>query len=192
MQEQLRRVCARVVWLRAGRVHQDGAAQEVPSQCARPTDERSGDFAAAASGGFRCGTGQVRIASLQFEDVEGRPTGQLPAGAGLVLRLRCTRDGRVPAAHLGVSLRRVGSDASLVDLTTNASGVGAVLFTDEGGLRLVLDRVDFEPGVYWLDCGAYAVDWESVYDHRRDWQRLMTTGPPGNGRVQPPLSWDVE
>ncbi len=59
-------------------------------------------------------------------------------------------------------------------------------------LRLVLDRVDFEPGVYWLDCGAYAVDWESVYDHRRDWQRLMTIGPPGNGRVQPPLSWDVE
>ncbi len=97
----------------------------------------------------------------------------------------------VDRAHFGVSLRRVGTDNALVDLTTEGSGAGAVPLLDAGRVALTVDRLDLEPGTYWVDAGAYAVDWAVPLDYRWDATGVRVLGTPGHGPVQPPHRWTV-
>jgi lipopolysaccharide transport system ATP-binding protein len=76
-----------------------------------------------------------------------------------------------------------------VDLTTDRSGAGTVLLRDSGIITLTLDRLDLEPGEYWVDVGVFSDDWETVYDYRWDSVRLTILGSSTDGVVQPPHRW---
>nr|WP_276611092.1 ATP-binding cassette domain-containing protein [Kineococcus siccus] len=191
----LRRLATRAVWLRAGTVHAAGPAPVVLDAYERSLDERAGPPRPLGDGGFRKGDGRVRLTAVGCTGADGAE-GAVERGGALAVVLDYERadDGRTPPvarAHFGVSLRRVGEQAAVVDLTTEASGAGAVALRGAGRTTLVLDRLDLAPGEYWVDAGVYADDWEVPHDYRWDSVRVVVLGPPGSGPVQPPHTWST-
>jgi lipopolysaccharide transport system ATP-binding protein len=185
----LQRLATGVVWLRSGRVHAQGSPDELLDAY-----ERSNDANAPPQeldgGGYRRGNGQVLIEAIECISTGDGPPGTVPLGGGLTVRLEYRSDAPVGGAHVSVALRRVATELPVVDLTTGASGAGTVLLGASGGITLTLERVDLEPGDYWVDAGIYSADWETVYDYRWDRVRLTVLGhPSSNGCVQPPHRW---
>jgi lipopolysaccharide transport system ATP-binding protein len=188
---QLRRLATDAVWLRSGRVHTRGPAAEVMDAYERSMDERAGPPVPLAAGGYRKGSGQVLITSITCRGSQDAPLGSTGLGGALTVEIAYRRREAVQRAHFGVSLRRVGTDNALVDLTTEASGAGAVPLLDTGRVALTVERLDLEPGTYWVDAGVYAVDWEVPFDYHWDATQVRVVGAPGHGPVQPPHRWAV-
>ncbi len=185
----LRRLSTRIVWLRAGAVYAEGPAGEVLDAYERSLDERAGPPQELSDGGFRKGNGDVVIEAIACIGTQDAAPGCTVLGGGLIVSLDYRRHAAVRAANFSVSLRRVGTDVRLVDLTTEASGGGAVPLADAGRISVVLDRVDLEPGAYWVDAGIYSADWEVPLDYRWDSTRVVVAGRSRGGRVQPPHRW---
>ena len=188
---QLRRLATDAVWLRSGRVHARGPAAEVMDAYERSMDERAGPPVPLAAGGYRKGSGRVLITSITCRGSQDAPPGSTGLGGALTVEIDYRRHEAVDRAHFGVSLRRVGTDNALVDLTTEGSGAEAVPLLDAGRVALTVDRLDLEPGTYWVDAGAYAVDWAVPFDYRWDATQVRVLGTPGHGPVQPPHRWTV-
>jgi lipopolysaccharide transport system ATP-binding protein len=185
----LRRLTTGVVWLRSGRVHAQGPADRLLDAYERSMDEQAGPPESLPEGGFRKGSGEVLITGVSCTGSSDEPPGSTALGGGLTVRLDYCRHAQVNAAQFSVSLRRVDTDAPLVDLTTEASGAGRVRLADRGRISLVLDRVVLQPGAYWVDVGVYSDDWETPYDYRWDSMRVLVTGTATGGSVQPPHRW---
>jgi lipopolysaccharide transport system ATP-binding protein len=183
----LRRLSTRAIWLRAGIVHAEAEAGQLLDTYERSLDERAGPPQALDGGGFRKGEGSALLTAISCHGTGGAHT--VEHGGALAIRLDYRRVRPVPTAHVSVSLRPVGGDTALVDLTTAASGAGPVELHDNGSVELVLDRVDLAPGKYWVDAGLYRTDWEVPFDYRWDSVQVVVTGPGGNGLVQPPHRW---
>jgi lipopolysaccharide transport system ATP-binding protein len=185
----LERLATGVVWLRSGRVHAQGRPDEVLDAYERSQDANAPPQE-LAGGGYRRGNGQVLITGVECVGTVAGSRGAVQLGSGLTVRLEYRSDAAVGAAHASVSLRRLATDLRVVDLTTGASGAGTVLLGTSGGITLTLDRVDLEPGDYWVDAGIYSADWETVYDYWWDRVRLRVLGSAStNGYVQPPHRW---
>jgi lipopolysaccharide transport system ATP-binding protein len=189
--DHLHRLATGVVWLRGGKVHAKGDANELLDTYERSQDDKGGPPQPLSGGGYRRGDGQVLIDVVSCIASQDTPAGTTRLGAGLTVRLAYRRDAPVTFAHFSVSLRRVGTDLRLVDVTTGASGGGTVLLQDSGTVTLTLDRLDLEPGDYWVDTGVYSEDWETVYDYRWDSVHLAVLGSSTNGWVQPPHRWNT-
>ncbi len=187
----LRRLATGVLWLRAGTVHARGDADELLEAYERSLDEMAGPPRELPGGGFRKGTGDVLLTGISCVGTQDAPPGSTFLGGSLTVRLDYLRQAAVRSAHFGLSLRRVGTDVRLVDLTTDASGAGPVQLQDEGRITVTLDRLDLEPGAYWVDAGVYSGDWETSYDYRWESVRLLVVGLASNGPVQPPHRWSV-
>jgi hypothetical protein len=170
-------------------VHARGPAAELLDAYERSLDERAGTPQPLDGGGFRKGTGGVLLTAITCRGTEGSPLGSTVQGGALTVGLDYCRTSADEQAHFSVSLRRVGSDSPLVDLTTESSGAGPVPLTARGSVTIVLDRVDLEPGAYWVDAGIYSADWEVPLDYRWDSTRVVVAGRSRGGRVQPPHRW---
>ena len=189
--DHLRRLATEVVWLRSGTVYARGEAGELLDSYERSLDEQAGPPQELDGGGFRKGTGGVLLTAIGVRGTEGSPAGSTAQGGALTVRLDYRRHGPTAQAHFSVALRRVGADSPLVDLTTEASGAGAVPLADEGSVTVAFDRLDLEPGAYWVDAGIYSTDWEVPLDYRWDTTRVVVAGRNSSGRVQPPHRWSA-
>jgi lipopolysaccharide transport system ATP-binding protein len=187
----LRRLATRAVWLRDGTVYADGGPDEVLDAYEASLDERSGPPQAISAGGFRKGSGEVRIHGIVSTGSEGAGTGATRLGGALTVTIAYRRESSVTHANASVALRRVGGDAKVIDLTTEASGAGPVPLAESGTLSLTIDRLDLAPGAYWLDAGMYSTDWDVLYDYHWDAARLLVVGAGMNGPLQPPHRWGV-
>jgi lipopolysaccharide transport system ATP-binding protein len=187
--DHLRRLATDVVWLRSGTVYARGTAADVLDAYERSIDERAGPTEELPEGGYRKGDGRVLITGLSHTGAQDAPTGSTPLGGGLTVRVQYQNQAGVDRAFFSVSLRRVGTSAPIVDLTTEASGAGAVPLEAKGHVTLTLDRLDLEPGAYWIDTGVYSTDWEVPHDYRWDCVKVLVVGSPTSGSVQPPHRW---
>jgi lipopolysaccharide transport system ATP-binding protein len=187
----LRRLATDVIWLRGGVVHARGPASELLDAYERSLDERAGPTQELADGGFRKGDGRVLITGISCVGMQDAPAGSTLLGSGLSVRIDYRRQEPVDNAFFSVSLRRVGADTPVVDLTTEASGAGAVPLSAQGHVTLTLDRVDLEPGAYWVDAGIYSTDWEVPLDYRWDCVKVLVVGFTTSGTVQPPHRWSI-
>ena len=186
----LRRLATDVLWLVGGEVQARGPAGELLDAYERSLDEGVGPPQQMADGGYRRGTADALITGIACRGTHEGAAGIVVLGHGVTVHVDYRRDAPIANAHVSVSLRAVGSDVRVVDLTTGNSGVGTVPLSDTGTLSLALDRVDLEPGEYWVDVGLYSPDWETVYDYRWDWAKLVVHGTrSSNGAVQPPHRW---
>lgn len=189
---QLRRLATDVVWLRSGTVHARGPAAEVLDAYERSLDERAGPTQELPDGGYRKGDGRVLVTGISCTGAQDAPAGATVLGGGLTVRIRYrTVDDSVTSGLFSVSLRRVGTDAPVVDLTTEASRAGSVPLAGTGEVTLTLDRVDLEPGAYWVDAGIYSLDWEVPHDYRWDSVKVLVLGTTTSGSVQPPHRWSA-
>jgi lipopolysaccharide transport system ATP-binding protein len=185
----LRRLATDVIWLRGGTVYARGPAAEVLDAYERSLDERAGPTEELADGGYRKGDGQALITGISCVGSQDAAPGSTLLGGPLTVRVRYRNAAAVDGAFFSVSLRPVGSDAPVVDMTTEASGVGAVPLDAEGQVTLTIDRVDLEPGAYWVDAGIYSTDWEVPHDYRWDSVKVLVVGSTTSGLVQPPHHW---
>lgn len=188
--EHLRQVSTDAVWLLDGRVHRRGAPQEVLDEFARAMDAASGPAVPVVTdGGFRRGTGEVRLTSVVLRAQDESVVDRVPAGGGLRVEMHYERVAPLNAAQVSVSIRRRGDQATLVDLTSERSGAGPVRLGDTGTVVLDVNRLDLCPGQYWVDVGLHAVDWERSYDYRWNWVPLTVVGASTGGVLLPPHSW---
>jgi lipopolysaccharide transport system ATP-binding protein len=188
---QLRRLATDVLWLRSGVVHAQGPAGELLDAYERSLDERAGPTQELVDGGYRKGDGAVLITGISCVGTQDAPVGSTVLGGGLTVSVRYRTHAPVDRAFFSVSLRRVGTDTPVVDLTTEASGAGAVPLEEKGEVTLTLDRLDLEPGAYWVDAGIYSTDWELPHDYRWDSVKLLVQGWTTSGLVQPPHRWSI-
>jgi ABC-type polysaccharide/polyol phosphate transport system ATPase subunit len=97
-------LCERTILLRAGRVLHDGETHEAIAAYHQllaedeDPDERN-------AGLQEWGTGEVRVAELRLEDVDGAERRQYLSGEPLLLRMKLTARERVPPPRLTLDLR---------------------------------------------------------------------------------------
>ncbi len=187
--DHLRRLASRVVWLRAGTIYSEGETGGVLDSYEHSMDELAGVPQPLAGGGFRKGDGRVLLTDISCGDRNGSRVAAVKRGDGLTLKLRYQRQSPETHANFGVALRKVGADLAIIDLTTEASGAGWIILDDTGEVVLTIDRLDLEPGAYWVDAGTYSTDWVVPFDYHWDAVQLHVLGQPGSGPVQPPHQW---
>ncbi len=97
-------LCERAILLRAGNVAYDGETHEAIAAYHRllAEDEDPDELQAGLQ---EWGTGEVRIAELALEDAEGAPRRQYLSGETMVVRVRISSEGGVPAPRLTLNLR---------------------------------------------------------------------------------------
>ncbi len=189
--DHLRRLATRVVWLRSGTIYDEGQPDTVLGAYERSMDEQAGAPQPWAGGGFRKGDGRVQLTEITCLDRNGSPVGAIARGDALSVRLSYQRHSSEAHANFGVALRKVGSDQAIIDLTTEASGAGWIPLGDSGTVTVTLDRLDLDPGGYWVDAGSYSTDWVVPFDFHWDTLQVQVLGQAASGPLQPPHRWST-
>ncbi len=194
-EEQVRRLCDRVVLLAHGTVQTVGppeAVFETYREAMRVETERRSGPARASDGGEdsnRFGTRQIEAASVHVVP-HRRRTGETRTEDPLRIEIELVPREPVDDPVIGVTLHRAADGAKVIDVSTDADGV--TLGHVNAPLRVVLefDRLDLEPGSYRFDVGVYERDWAYVYDYH--WQLYeLHVGQSTRGGYGPPRRWTV-
>lgn len=199
-EQQVRRLCDRVLWLARGRMQAFGAPDDVYAAYRdamnAETERRStriGFEPMHDPGGLRMnenrfGTLEVEIAAVRLSRT-AVPTGRHDDGAALTVELDLLPRAPVDGAIVGVSIHRVADGARILDVSTEGDGHRLERLSGPTTVVLSLDRLDAEPGSYRLDAGVYARDWSHVYDYHWGAYPLELT-PTGSG-YGPSRRWRV-
>lgn len=187
--DQIRRLCSRVVWLSGGQRRAIGATEEVVERYERAmTDNVPRET--AADGAVRMGTGEVEITGVRLLDGDGRPTGRIVSGHGLVVEVEYLAHETVPDAIFGVSAHTEDGERCF-DFSTAADGHVVGRLAASGCVRLHLDRLDLVGGRYRLDVGIYEADWDRPYDYRWRAYPFEVVGATSPGPLGPPHRWSL-
>lgn len=192
----IRDLCHRAIWLRAGRVHAQGAAREVAeeyeTEMRRTTLELTpDDEVTELPGGSRLETKKNRFGSGEVRITEVRLSpGPVMTSRG-PLAVEIDFDARQPVVSpvFVVSVRRV-SGSVCVDLNTQTSKAAVPDLSGPGTIRLELDRLDLARGDYRVSVGVFPPDWAHAYDFHWASYPLKVQGPSGGkGVLAPRASW---
>jgi lipopolysaccharide transport system ATP-binding protein len=119
--------CKRALWLRAGRVEQDGPAQEVVNAyeefLVNREKRRLGD-GTAAGGEIAATTGgqQARVRGIRLLDDDGKHVAAYTPGMGLVVELEWEAVDPDAEFHVGISIDR-GDGSRVVAVATFVDGL---------------------------------------------------------------------
>lgn len=197
-EQQVRRVCDRVVWLSHGRMRAQGEPDQVydayRETMRAETQRRSAQMPQIGQGHDgvlrmnenRFGTLEVEIVDVRVlsagGDVSAR--GDKPIEVEVDLEPRVAVDDPI----VGVSLHRVRDGTKVLDVSTAADGVRLGRLKERTTVALVLDRLDVEAGTYKFDVGVYERNWGYVYDYH--WQAYPVEVPArAGGTFGPPRRW---
>jgi len=193
---QISELCSRVIWLVHGRIHAEGAPEEIyeryrdtmRAETQRRIAESATELDEGGDGDERFGTQEIVVGKVQLvPDRIGAARAQ--DGAPVVVEVDLVPTVPVDDPIVSVSLRRVADGVMVIDVNTAADGVRLGRIAGPTSVALRLDRIDVEPGSYHLDVGVYERDWAYVYDYRRHAQSLTVHGS-GKG-FGPSRRWEL-
>ena len=196
---QVEALCARAVWIEAGRVRMDGPAPDVTSAYAASLHEgatlpRLEGLTVAAAGSARAGSGTGRIvrAVARTSTEEGSEVQVLSGVTDVELELTFEIDPLLPMPGVAVGLSdangtTVASATSVNDgviLRTNADG--------QGQASVVFSKLPLLKGSYWVTCFLSTEDGVHPYDQVTHCLRLNVTQTGlEQGVVSLPHEWRV-
>lgn len=197
-EDQVMRLCGRVVWLAQGRIQAQGSPEEVYEEYRQamrletqrrtsaepPIPRHAGSELSMEENRF--GTLEVEIADVRITPSEVPRAGN---GAASPVTVEIDIEPRAPVDEpiVAASLHRVTDGAMVLDVSTEGDGVGVGRLDKPTTIALVFDRLDFEPGAYKLSVGVYERSWAYVYDYHWQAYPLEVTGRGGG--FGPPRRW---
>lgn len=195
-EEQVRRLCDRVVWLVHGQIAAQGSPDDVYAAYERGMqleNERRAERAGrerpddATDDGERFGTFQVEIADVRL-DRESVTSG-LAEDTSVTLAIDLVPRQPVQDPIVVVTMHRVSDYAKVLEVSTDGDDVPLGTLEEPRTVELSLDRVDVEPGAYRLSVGVFDADWEHVLDYR--WHAYPLEVVDGSAGFGPPRRWHV-
>lgn len=190
----IRNLCDQAVWLEHGSIRDLGPARDVADNYIADVNEREvhnqepGAAVAEVPGTRpRLGSGQIRVTTLEYLDVEGQRAAVLLAGAPCTIRMHYQANEPIPRAIFGLGfLHESGANVSgpnsgRVDSWSVAEGSGYVDF--------VLDELLLQPGTY--EVSTAIVDRGHTFDYAdREFElRVRGRGYQEPGLVRMPGLW---
>lgn len=186
------RLAQRVMWLAHGRVQALGPPEDVYVAYRSAMHEETRRRMLASAGVSRHGGGELvldenRLGTLEVEISGVRTYPEPVAGASvdgaapLTIEIDLAPAGPVEDPIVGVSLHRFADGAMVMNVSTDADGTRLGALDGPTTVRLVLDRLDVEPGSYRLAAGVYERDWEYAYDYHWAAYSVTVTGSGGFG-----------
>lgn len=189
-EDQIRRVCDRVLWLSRGRPAAVGSPDEVFAAYRRgmevETERRAKAAGAIATAngtdhGRRLGTQEVVIAHTRVLRSDAK------VGVELLLEPRVPIDDPIVA----VSLHRLEDAAIVLDVSSAGDRNRLGRLSQPTTVTVWFDRIDVAPGTYRFDVGVYERDWSYVYDYHQGACNLDVGGKRADG-FGPPRRWTIE
>jgi lipopolysaccharide transport system ATP-binding protein len=184
----IRQLCDRAIWLDQGRLRLEGDARAVADSYAE---------AYRALPGASTQTAKTPIQSVPFErdrlkisGVTVEPETPRP-GSAITMTIAYDRiDANLEAAVF--SLRLTDSTGNVYFATNSTASPQTHRLVSSGTVRVCLERLDIQPGSYFVDVGAHRPDFVTAYDYQ--WHRypLEILGyRPAAGLLSPPHHWEA-
>ena len=178
---QVEALCARAVWIEAGRVRMDGPAADVTTAYAASLNEgatspRMGSLGMTSDiRHYGSGTGRIVRAIARTATEEGSEVQVLSGSTDVELELVFEIDPALPTPGVAVGLSdangmTIASATSVndgVSLTTNAQGQGRV--------AIIFKKLPLLKGSYWVTCFLSTEDGVHPYDQVTHCLRLNVT-----------------
>jgi lipopolysaccharide transport system ATP-binding protein len=190
-------LCDECLWLSKGAVAAHGPAdevvqhyvEEVGAAQGQQTFHEESQRALAPSGA--AGRKIVEISGVRVLDAMGRPATTIDSGSALTLEIgyRALR----PTALLNFQVQLYRDDGlHCFDVCTQSSITSLADVFGEGSMRLHLDQLDLNSGLYYLDVCAFEHDGLSSYDSRGRIAAFRVRRTQTNfGILRPPHRWEV-
>jgi lipopolysaccharide transport system ATP-binding protein len=188
-------LCDRAAWLDRGQLRAEGAALDVVDAYLADVNEAEsrrleggeGAESGAAGGGSdagRRGTGEVRVARVEFLDRTGRPRPVAVTGEPLTVRIHYQVRSPVDDPVFGLAFHHE-SGVHLAGPNSQAGGIAVGKLDADGHVDYVLDPMPFTAGVYVVTAAAVDSTLLHVYDYRDRAFELHVQ--PGRGGEAPGL-----
>jgi lipopolysaccharide transport system ATP-binding protein len=184
----VRDLCDHAAWLEQGVIRELGPARDVADSYIASVNDREvhaqpvdPEAPPAADGPARIGSGEVRIASLEYLDGEGNPGPVLLAGAPCTIRMHYRAHSPVDRAIFGLGfLHESGANVS----GPNSGRVGAYpVEPGYGYVDFVIEELLLQPGGYQVSTAI--VDRGHMYDYA---DREFDLRVRGRGDQEPGLT----
>ncbi len=198
---QVRDLCDRVIWMRDGRAVATGDPQDVVNQYENAMMAETEKRRQTRNAGYqsqsnrelehnvnRKGTMEMEISGVQLLDKNWEPVSEFKNGNALIVEIAYTPIKRVQSPIFSVTIR---DERGEICLDTNTARLEMPAIEHNGVIRVHFDRLDLTAGIYFVDVGIYASDWDRIYDYHWKVYRLQVQDfEPHKGVLNPPHRWD--
>lgn len=198
---QVRDLCDRAIWMRDGQIVAIGDPRDVVDQYENAmmveTEKRGqameGDYKSQSNQQLqlnvnRTGTMEMEISSVQLLDRNRRAVSELKNGNALTVEMAYAPSKRVKSPIFSVTICDARGE---ICLDTNTARLEMPDIENNGVVRVHFDRLDLTAGKYFVDVGAYAADWDHIYDyHWHVYPVYIQDIEPHKGVLNPPHKWE--
>jgi lipopolysaccharide transport system ATP-binding protein len=197
-------LCDEVIWLNEGQIMAHNSAEAVVEQylaAMRAETQRrtpANHPAITASSGLELRVNENRFGSLEMEitavhllNPDRSPVAEFDAGRPLQIEIEYLAPQPIPTPIFGITISR-DDGLACYETTTAARGLLMPILQGRGRVRLTIDRLDLNGGLYFVDAGIYERTWAYTYDyHWHVYPLTVRPGPDQKGVLQLPHRWEV-
>lgn len=187
--QAIRKVCARVLWIRGGLIQLDSSPDEAVDayleavQQDREAELRGRRPCSAVEGVMRWGSGEIEIESVTTHDEQGREKSVFRTHEDLVIRIQYQVKGVFRDPGFCIQLH-TDQDVWVHGTNTFVDNIPCALDVDTGTIEIRYPRVPLLSGTYWIMAGVTSSnDWAIPYDVKMKAQRFEVLTASGEGGI---------
>lgn len=199
----VQQLCDKALWLKKGQSEAFGPAEVVVGQyvaaMSAETARRTPDAPVKQTVNGRSlrvnenrfGSLEMEIMAVHLTNEVGLPLSSVQSGDALQVDVTYRAPEPIAAPIFGVTVSREDGFVCY-DTNTAAAGLAVPDVAGNGRFQLLLERLDLQPGRYFIDVGIYEQDWTYAYDYHWHVYPFTVTGPGGEkGVLRPPHQWRI-
>jgi len=196
--DQVEEECDRAVWLQSGAVRAVGEAGAIVARYRDAMRSDTLDRTPAPDGDgvlelrrTRFGSQELTVEDVALRGADGATVEEVATGASLTVEFAVRNHGApVREPIVTASVHRAEDGVVCYDLNSPSAGLSLGALADHAAVACTLERIDLEPGEYFVDVGVHDPDWTYAYDfHWRAYPLRVTGIAIGKGVARPPHHW---